>query len=121
MKIIPAFVAVVALASLTGCGGDEKAQAEDAVSELGKSVGGDGDAELKGDSELDRLGYSLDSVLSGADGYEVDGETLVLQMSGSADDPSSACTIAMTAGAGTVSTPFTLVLSYDDGEVTCEG
>ncbi|MGB0101582.1 MAG: hypothetical protein WBP61_14990, partial [Nocardioides sp.] len=113
---------VLALVSLAGCGGSDTAasETEEVVSDIGQSVGGDGDAELQGSSELDALGYALDSVLSGADGYQIEGETLTVTMGGSSDDTSSACTIALTAGAGVVSTPFTLVLAYDDGDVTCE-
>lgn len=130
------------LLSTSACG-DDSSDAADAVSEAidsateaadgaaGSADGlietGDEDIDaaledldaLSDDSKLDAVGNAVLAVLSDATGYEVDGSTLYIEMSGDEADGASKCQIVQMAAGSFVDDPD-VVLRYGSEELACE-
>ncbi len=101
---------------LVGCGsGEETDQATDAV----EQVTGDNDVELKGDSDLDAVGYALVSVQGEKySDYEIDGDTVRLIVKEGAELSGSECAI-ISASTGADHPDISFVLVVDGEETAC--
>ncbi len=124
----PASVAILLV--LTACGGEDRdpAPPPDPAGGTAETPAPSGasleDAmdDMSPETRLDVLGSTVESVLGGVEGYDVDGSTLTFDLGAQQhDELSSDCTIISSAAGAVDPPPETrIVLSYANADVECD-